>query len=223
MITKNTFYTGEYYIPQAKPSISDEAIGADNHFQSLLDRFEEECLIKLLGNTLYLELMANVDLNEDTLISDGADVKWGRLMNGHTYTRAGELKARVWRGLRYKSPILAADYNASLLVPYVYFHYHRTQFTTTTTTGEKKIQSANAENVVPTPKLVNAWNNFVDQAVGKNVNHSYVTNHGLIGVDYYKGDNNISLYEYLRDMNKSAIVYEDHAPTYLERINSFGL
>lgn len=223
MITKNNYYIGDYYIPQAKPSISSDALGVDNSFNHIVNVYEEDCLVKCLGNTLYREFADQLDLTKSNLLKDDVDQKWDRLLNGHSYTKQGSSKLSYWSGLRYKSPIIAESYNSSLLVPYVYFHYQSVQFTDTTTTGEKKNKSQNAETVNPTAKVVKAWNAFVEQAQGRQVYRELIMNRGLFGIDYFKGDYTVSLYDFIKDMNKVELTYEHFEPKEWELMNEFNL
>lgn len=224
MFTNNKFYIGDYFIPQAKPSISDEALGVNNEFKIIVERSEETCLINCFGNSLYRELISNIDLGQETLIKVGSDDKWNKLVNGEEFIKQGETKKSYWTGLRYKSPLSSVELNASLLTGYVYYMYNQNQFTTSTSTGEKRINSANASNTVPTAKVVKAWNSFVDQVQGKKIQKEIVENYGLIGFDYFKGDYNISLYDYINYKNKiNNETFLDFTPKEWHRINSFNL
>lgn len=223
MFTTNKFYIGDFFIPQAKPSISDEVLGANNEFSIIVERSEEACLIDCLGYSLYRELIENIDVSQPSLIKAGSDAKWDKLVNGDEFIKTGETKKSYWLGLRHKSPLSSEDYNASLLTGYVYFMYHQNQFTTTTSSGEKRIDSANASNSIPSAKVTKAWNYFVDNAQGKLVERKLIENHNLYGVDYFKGDYNVSLYDYIEYMNKDQVTYADFEPKTWERFNSFGL
>lgn len=223
MFTTNKFYIGDFYIPQAKPSISDDALGANNEFNTIVERSEEACLIDCLGYSLYRELISNIDKAESTLIKAGADEKWNKLVNGDTYTRLGETKSSYWLGIRHKSPLSSPIYNASLLTGYVYFMYHQNQFTTTTASGEKRIESANSSNAVPSAKVTKAWNYFVDHTQGRLIERRLIENNSLYGIDYFKGDYNVSLYDYIEYKNKDEIVFADFEPKTWERLNSFGI
>lgn len=223
MITKNNFYIGDFYIPQAKPSISEAAIGTNNEFSIIVGRSEEECLISCLGNSLYRELVENIDTSKATLLKDNVDLKWDRLMNGHTFNKPNDSKNYYWRGLRFKSPLSSADYNASLLTGYVYYMYYRNQHSTSTSTGEKQIQAANSNSIVNTQKVVKAWNYFVKETQGLEITRTIVEKNGMIGIDYFKGDFNVNLYSYINYMNEEVVTYENFTPKDWGKLNEFQI
>lgn len=225
MITKNTYYRGDIFIPQAKPSITEEAINPDDDFAFMASKYEEDCLIKCLGPILYRELIANMDLAEDTYIVDGADVKWGLLMNGHNYVRENEEKTNYWRGIRFKSPLSSADYNSSFLAYYVYWFYQRKQYITTLSIGTGKDEGENVVMTAPTMKVTAAWNKFVELVQGKNTYPTYYNITGMWGVDYYSGSDDVSLYQFIRDMKdlNGDDYYADFEPTSFTTQNEFGL
>lgn len=224
MITDNTYYKGDIYIPEAKPSISDEVLNEENSFFFMLNKFEEDCLIKCLGHILYENFISEIDSNEATLLKNSSDEKWDRLLNGHTYTKNS--KQVKWKGIRFKSPITADKYNRSFLANYVYFFYERKQYSTTTTVGTGKPKSENMEMVNPTMKVVNSWNEFVQLVQGDVLKPKIVFNsYGYSGVDFYQGSEAIPLYTFIKDMNSENgnDYYADFQPTSFEFINTFGL
>lgn len=221
MITISTYYKGEIYIPQAKPSVADEVVGSKNDFSLIVDKYEEDCLIKCLGISLYREFLDNIDTEETTLIKAGSDAKWDELMNGVEYVKNG--KTLYWRGIRFKTPLNATEYNRSFLANYVYWFYMSSQYTSTTTTGEKKNKSANAENIVPSAKVVKAWNEFVEMVQGIDNRAILYNKNGFLGVDYYRGNNNVSLYQFINDSNAESVVYDNFEPINWSVTNQFGI
>lgn len=199
MITKNTYYRGEIYIPQAKPSIADTIL--DDDFTLILDKYEEDCLIKCLGFSLYKELTDNLDLKKATLIKDGADAKWGKLVNGDSYTKSGQTATSVWRGMRFKSPLTSSTYNRSFLANYVYWYYEKSRYITTTGVGTVKEEAKNGLMVTPLQKVVDAWNEFVELVQGKGVSGIMYDKAGLFGIDYLNANEAVTLYEYIEDQN----------------------
>jgi len=222
MITASTYYKGEIYIPQAKPSISDDAVGSKNDFSFIVDKYEEDCLIKCLGISLYREFLTNIDTTVTaTFIKANSDAKWNELMNGVEYVKDG--KTLYWRGIRFKTPLNATEFNRSFLANYVYWHYMSSQYTSTTTTGEKENKSANADNVSPGTKVIKAWNEFVEMVQGVDT-HPIVYNYsGFIGVDYYRGNNHVSLYQFINDKNTDAVVYDNFKPINWQAVTQFNL
>ena len=232
MITKNSYFKGELYIPEAKPSISDEVGGEKDAFNFMVEKFEEDCLVKCLGISLFKEFVENIDTEETTLIKAGSDEKWDKLMNGHDYQLNN--KDYFWKGIRFKTPLISNEYNRSFLANYIYFFYNSNKHTMTSSTGEKELVTENANNVTPTVKVVKAWNEFVKLVQGKYQHHAYgygylgynnhvVNNHGMLGVDHYSGEEYKTLYEYIRDMNKSSVVYDNFKPKTWETMNVFNI
>lgn len=225
MITNNTYYKGDIYIPQAKPSITEGATEINAEFAFMIEKYEEDCLIKCLGHQLYMEFAEQLDTAQANLLKVGADEKWDRLLNGYTYTRQGESSPVSWLGIRRKIPLSGAVYNYSFLANYVYFFYQRKQYITTTGTGTGIERSENLIKVAPTQKVVEAWNDFVLKVQGKQPTPKYYYNNaGFTGVDFYVGENQITLYQFIKDMN--TIVddyYQNFKPTEWEFLNKFGI
>jgi hypothetical protein len=231
MITNNTYYKGNLYIPQARPSITDEATDSGSDFALLLGTYEEDCLIRCLGPALYREFIAELDTKEANLLKAGSDEKWDRLLNGYNYSKSGETDTVYWKGIRFKSPVISDKYNASFLANYVYYFYERRQHITNTETGQLINEVQNGVVVPPTQKVSDAWNKFVAMVQGVREEESvyYKTSlmgfkTGLIGVDYYNGGQEISLYEFISDMNEiTEDYYSNFLPTIWELVNRFGL
>lgn len=224
MITDNTYYKGELYIPQAKPSISDGATAVDEEFTYMLDKFEEDCLIKCLGFSLYKELTENLDLTKPTLIKDAADAKWDNLVNGHTYTKQGATAQSIWRGIRFKSPITSKTYNRSFLANYVYWFYEKNRYITTTGVGSVKEEAKNGLMVTPLQKVVDAWNEFIELVQGTGLNVAVYNKGGLFGVDYLNPQKVITLYEYIEDQNALAEdTFAEFAPREWGMSNKFNI
>lgn len=221
MIIDNTYFKGDLYINQAKPSIM-AASDQDQEFTTILNKYEENCLEEVLGHQLYRELAGKIDKNESSLIKAGSDAKWDELLNGKEFEKEG--KTRYWKGIRFKTPLTNEKYNRSFLANYVYYFYKRNNFTFSTETGEKKIVAANAVNSNNASKAVKAWNEFVEMVKGKdNVPNLIYRNVGL-GVDYYAGDGGVSLYEFIKHFNEQSDYYPSFIEkTNLSKINEFGL
>ena len=86
MIIDNTYFIDEIFIPHAKPSITDNVTAISSDISSFIKTYEKDCLIKCLGYKLYQELLSRLDNTKPTLIKDGSDEKWNKLVNGGEYT-----------------------------------------------------------------------------------------------------------------------------------------
>jgi len=223
MITNTTYYKGDIYIPEAKPSITEELLETTNNFSEIISGYEEECFIDIFGFIFYNEFASQLNLDRPTLLKDEAHEKWGWLLNGHSYLDARTNKLKAWRGIRFKTPITAEKYNRSFLAYYAYCRHERRQHVTNTTVGQIKEKVKNAQVVAPTLKVVDAWNKYVDIVQGKCKSEKVIYKHELLGLDYYKGNKEVSLYDFIKDMNKAYTdFYKNVHFKDIRHINRFG-
>lgn len=219
MIVNNTFYSGELYIPQAKPSITN-GIGTDDDFAFINNQYEEDCLIKCLGSEMYNDLVDNIDTGQANLLKVTADTKWDYLINGERYIINSKNKS--WRGLRFKSPITNSTYNFSLLAYYVFFHYEKHRYSIMSRVGERKISDTNARQVYIDNKAIFAWNKFVELVVGDNKSKRAYFNsfNRLVGVDHFNHSGFCTLYEYIEDVNNLRDSFPNFTKNSFNRIDS---
>jgi len=226
MITNRTYYKGEIYIPEAKPSASNASSSAIEEVESFINEYEEDCLLKCLGPSLYNDLILNIDESQESLIDTNSDQKWDDLMNGKTYTDPeNSSRFKTWKGLRFKSPLSNSEYNRSLLAYYVYYFYEQKQYITNTLTGHQIESSKNAVSVPPTNKVVFAWRKFVTLVQGEETTKEIVVKRGLVGIDYFNDSKSIvTLYDFINDSNLiNENTYAEFQPIDWEMINNFGL
>ena len=129
MIINNSYFTGEIYIPHAKPSVSSKTKGVAIDMIAFIDDYERDALIKSLGYALSREFIAELDEDKPNGLKDTADVKWDELLNGKEYTDPSG-QTVMWEGIRRKQPSTSTEYNRSFLADYVYFHYEQDNETT---------------------------------------------------------------------------------------------
>ena len=136
----NTYFIREINLPGA--SIE----GDYEDLATYITQYEKEVLTDLLGYELYKDLIAN-----------SGDQRWVRLINGHEYEEDwdGDTTTVKWNGLTNTDLI-------SLISYYTYFNYMKFHASNTGRTGESINLTENSERTSPTPKMVNAWNEFVD-------------------------------------------------------------
>lgn len=223
MIISNAYFTGELYIPHAKPGISDDVTEVSGAITGFINEYAEECLVKCLGIELFYELNSVLDIAKPNGLVDGSLDKWNALLNGSNYLDPASGKTINWRGIRYKNG--STEYNKSFLANYVYFFYEKNDYITRSDAGHQILEAKNATTVLPTEKVIRAWNKFVEmvQGAGPSVNYGY--KHGMPFVDYYNQNSQIvSLSKFIKDSNKlSNEVYPNYNPHVFRRINTFGI
>lgn len=123
------------------------------NISSWITRYEEELLKKLLGYTLYTELIDDLDENDNPQTQKFIDLVGGKAfsfeLNGYTISTK-------WEGLRN------VTIKKSLIAYYVYYHYRNKTETYSTISGEKRNASENSISVNAVYNLVDAWNKMVE-------------------------------------------------------------
>jgi len=224
MIINNTFFKGEFYIPHAKPNVSDNVTEVSGNIIDFINDYSRECLFKSLGSLLFYEFKSVLDSNKQNGLKDGTDSKWNDLLNGKSYTDPITSQNVVWRGIRWKS-FDEGNYDRSIITPYVYFHYESNDYITRGDSGHFINNPKNAEVVTPSFKVAKAWNKFVEFVQGSSeTTKAFISKYGL-GVDYFtEGGSNVSLYKFINDSNLIAEdTYSNFTPRTWSNINRFGI
>ena len=223
MITNNTYYKNELYIPHAKPSITSDVTQVASELSSFIAKYERQCLIMCLGLQLSLEFINKLDSKRSNGLIVGADQKWDDLLNGKTYNNPnGDFVE--WRGIRFKSPG-CSTYDSSFLANYVYSKFEQNYDLTRTGIGDGKIQGKNIEERSSAPKVMRAIREMTNMIQGKEYDSKVLERRVGFGIDYYEENMETSLYTFIRDMNHLvADTYDNFKPTYWNRQqNQFGI
>lgn len=222
MITDNNYYVDELYLPHAVPDASDAFLNVKDTVGRFIAKYEKDCLLKSLGRELSKDFYSNIDPEESSKIKEGSDEKWNELMNGTEYTDV-DGNVKTWRGVRFE--LFEGDgYDQSFLANYVYFFYEKNEDTTRTNVGNVQESATNAARISKLPKVRNAWNQFVSMVQGECPKPTIIESNGFIGVDYYNGGAEVSLYEYINDRNAvDSTTYEGFNPKRWNEINALGL
>lgn len=227
-IINNTYFTGEIYLPHAKPGISNPVKDVESKLKNFIEEYVSECLMESLGSLLYYEFEDQLDSTKANGLKAGADAKWNDLLNGKEYINANGDDV-VWKGIRWKTSSSGA-YNRSFLAYYVYFYYESNDAITRAGAGNMKVRAANAVMDLSHSKSVKAWRKFIKLVQGTSSENPYFVKDGPfggIGVDYYMQNNNlrdINLYQFINDMNELAEdTYADFTPKCWGNINQLGL
>lgn len=223
-IIDNQYFIDEIYIPKAQPSITADLLDEESSILNFIYAYERDCLLKTLGRKLFKSFYKQLDSDQENGLIVGAEQKWDDLLNGAVYTaKNGEEKE--WRGIRYKnSPLDDAVYDKSFIADYVYFFFQKNDDSHSSRVGDVKPNAKNAEVISKEPKVMNAWNTFIDLAQGRECMPKVFSIDGLVGVDYYGDGEEVSMYEFIRDKNElDNTTYPDFSPRYFKRMNHFGI
>lgn len=221
IIDTTYFLSGNLYIPNVT-SIDlgdDDSPNVQNDLQLFIDIYERELLINALGITLYDEFEAELPIPTTQ--------KWIDLLNGKTYSISG--KSYRWDGL-------IGSNKQSLIAFYIYCQYLRNDSSIYTTTGVVKADAANSQMYSPTPKYIDNYNRFIKSYQGEysdyyhNNNPNIIFNaSGMIGLDYYKNNQNnsfVNMYQYMTDQNTletNPQPFPDFEFKFYYRENSWGV
>lgn len=222
MIIDNTYFKNKIYIANAKPSVNSSVKGIAIEVQYFIDEYTRDCLIKSLGYSLFLEFESQLDDTSLDGLLPTADQKWDDLLNGKTYTNP-DGKTVIWRGIRFKSNA-GNDYDTSFLANYTYFFYEQSTYINKSNNSSQIPVSKNATTVKPTLSVTVAWNDFVRLVQGEDVKPAIINRPFGIGVDYYNGGQDISMYKFIEDSNTLVEdTYPDFEPKCWTKLNQFGI
>ena len=224
MITNNTYFTNQLYIPHAKPSITSDVTTVSAELNAFIEKYERECLIKCLGFQLFKEFEAQLDSGETNGLKGGADTKWDDLLNGKEYTDP-QGKLVNWRGIRFKNATGDTAPNRSFLANYVYYHYEENHDIFRVGVGNVKPKAKNAETASAAPKVIRAWREMVEMIQGREVSGRLLIKNFGFGVDYYNINQEVTLYKFINDMNDDTPdTYSDFLPGFWDGMrNQFGI
>jgi hypothetical protein len=210
MITNNTYYVNEIYIPHAKPSVTSDVTTVSADLNSFIEEYERECLIKSLGFQLFTLFEAELDDAQTTGVKIGSDAKWNELLNGKTYTNpSGDLV--TWRGIRYRAKVADTLPTKSFLANYVFYNFEMSEDVFNTGVGFVKAKAKNARERSPSQKVTNAWRKMVDVIQGEQFKKEVVLSRFGYGLDYYHNNSEVTLYKFINDMNDAV---EDTYPSF---------
>lgn len=123
-------------------------IESNNSFQDFVDAAEEDVLRKLLGNTLYDDFIAGLDV-------DPVDTKWEALRDGADYQY--KLKNYKWVGMK------------KMLIPYIFQQWIDITADVQSGIGRVKGKPENAKAIFPVNRIWAAYSDFANM-VGRHRN-----------------------------------------------------
>lgn len=188
MFTRLSNFTYDYLqisnIDEIKDSIKTQLV-------IFIQKYEQEALRLVLGDCLYADLMAQLELDdaEDGVrywkLKEDADAKWGKLLNGDSYEVSsivypittvgcggcgccgGNCGKHYWDGiLRMVATVLDEDNEdvpviESILAPYIYRQWAMSKRTLNFGVGEGTGDAQTAIMSNTKHKRIDAWNQFV--------------------------------------------------------------
>lgn len=205
-----SYFVGEIKIPNIASSI--------NTYNRYIDIFEKEILMKLLGYSLYNELMTAV------ASPDPLPEKFDKLVNGAEFSFRfdGTDVTDYWPGLVNSS-------KESLIAYYCYYKIRNHELSTTTSTGEVKGKKTNSEHVNDSRKILKAYRNFLRMYgetrysvagvyMDASINWMYFDRHATTYDSY---NDNPSAYNFLNSMKATGFTNWRFTP--MPNMNLFGL
>lgn len=173
-----SFFIREYNIPNV------QELGTSDNAGIELTLFIDERVRLFLQQALGLTEFKDLDANITSGVLDGAaPQKWKDLVNGLDYTNGG--KNFSWKGLTHTD----GAFKASMLVPYVYYYWHKGQVSQMTGIGDATAETKGMIRVNPSQRLVKTWNVFVELNQGA---HGMIVNPFVdhtVHVSRYRGVN----------------------------------
>lgn len=141
-IINSSFFVRDFTIPNLA-STSQGGLAINERVQSFIDKYEPECLLKILGYPLY------------KLFGTESSIRMTNLLSGIEYSDAcGQLTK--WQGIKH-------DNDQSLIAAYVYFFIEEWSATQTAGTNTNVPKGMVSTAVSPRDKMNKAWNFFSDE------------------------------------------------------------
>lgn len=205
MLIDNTYFSNWNDIPNLNEP--DPNNRTSNLLTDIMQQAENDVLSLAFGWEMWEDFKQWI--NPDGGISANAPESYKEIVTGKIYDKQvnGETKKCIWVGLLEEYP------KSSLLADYTYYLYKTHKATQTTEFGEAKVDTKVGSIVSSTPKIVKAWNSFLEKFQGNFLRYAsgytlecnpYTIVNG--GVDYYGYmDGNfghVSFIQFLHD-NKS--------------------
>lgn len=194
----------------------------DTRLEEEIKRGERDVLSYAFGWEMWLDFSRYIKNGEDPDVP----LNYKNIIHGKTYEREG--KTCIWLGL------IQPETKESLLSDYVYCNYRKDNVTQTTQAAESKIESKVGGSMSATPKIVKAWNNFIEKLHGGfRSNPSGFTFEGnpywLLpkgGIDYYgiyRRSGPVSLVQFLFDNKEDYPLLDQDFVRFGEFKNEFGI
>ena len=214
-----SFFTGGLHIPNLENSSVK-----DYEFYKLATEWELECLELSLGKCLAEELISQFEIvgeegSKKYQLKTDADTKWKHLIEGRKYSKTDDLvnyfsnlsvlgcginsnkdcEYHFWEGIVKESELLIEGslkkFKTSFISDYVYYKWSFHSESTTTGTGERKVESKNSTIVSNKFKRTTAYNSFWEKVKsfekgGKVGLHMFIKEHNESFENFIENDFN---------------------------------
>lgn len=162
MFTRLSNFTyGNYQIS----NLTATEVNVDVQVLIQIQKYEKECLLTMLGDELYNELMSNLELDSTGYwtLKSGADVKWNWFLYGHEYL-VGDCVFNWYGIVKTVATIQEKEVIETMMASYIFFFYSLGTRTLNTGTGEGRMTADNTTQESSKNKRIDAWNDFVQWA-----------------------------------------------------------
>ena len=182
MLTNKTYFTkSDLYIPNINEPDPNNRLHAV--IDNIIERCEQDVFKSVFGIKMWNDFKQWIEPNGG--LKEDAPQNYKDLVYGKEYTK--DDKTYYWNGIIQENP------KFSFISCYVYYIYKLENITQTTDFGETSIDTKIGNKASDTPKMVSAWNKFIDGFCGGyRSGYDGLTTEGnpywLIGdrgVDYY--------------------------------------
>ena len=221
MLIDSTYFVGKRFIPNLNEPDVNNRLGCD--LELLINHVEESVLSSIFGVAMWLDFKAKYQDKDNVPLSD----EYKNIVEGCSYEFEGN--AYYWDGL------IQEDKKTSLLADLVYYEFKRENATLTTEIGESTINLKAGESASNLPKMVYAYNSFIDKCFGNFAGNAdgytlegnpfWFFNNG--SVDFYgmnRINEKVSLVQFLYDNKSDYLILKfNFDKMNIESKNIFGI
>lgn len=229
LINLEYFKRGKTFIPNINEYDPNDRLQSE--LINAMEICEYDTLLSAFGVDMYNDFKQYILV--DGGFDENAPQNYLDLVNGKTYEK--DEKEKVWRGILETNP------RQSFLADLVYYVYKNQTATSSGEFGESLVEGKIGSVASSTPKMVEAWNSFVDKFVGGfRSNPTGLTIEGnpfwvvgsrlgnAFGIDYYGEAHNhspfVSMIKFLDDNREDYPLLKMKPQHFnLSYKNSFGL
>lgn len=165
------------YDPTKIANISENG-DVRNDLSRFIGRYEKQCLIEVLGQCLYKEVIDSLEIvnfGDKFTVKPTATNFIKQLINGHNYTASeksckcrcisGNCDTRIWKGFVQTDEFLingsVGQEKSSFIADYIHYHYLLEYRSVTAGTGQQVLDGENSTTVFNESKRIDSYNRFI--------------------------------------------------------------